>query len=113
MLTYEEKVTLYKKLIAAVPEIEPKGKTIPYCSINGHMFSQLSKEEEVGIRLPKEERERFLEKYGTKLLVSYGATMKEYVTVPENLLTETDTLKTYLKISYNYTKSLKLKPTKK
>lgn len=109
----EDKVELYDRLIATNPDIERKGKTMPYTSMNGHMFTYLSKSGYLGIRLPKEEREAFLEKYNTTLYESYGAVMKEYVTVPDDLLENTDELKPYLDLSYEYIKTLKPKPTKK
>jgi len=109
----QEKLELYEKLIATHPDIERKGKTMPYTSHNGHMFSQLSKNGSVGLRLPREEREAFLEKYNTTLFESYGAIMKEYVTVPDELLANTRELKKYLEISLEYVKTLKPKATKK
>ena len=39
--------------------------------------------------------------------------MKEYVAVPEKLLTKTKELKKYLELSYSYAKTLKPKSTKK
>jgi hypothetical protein len=109
----KEKLDLYDKLIESNPEIERKGVTSPYTSLNGHMFTYLSKSGSLGIRLPKEEREAFLEKYNTTLLESHGAIMKEYVTVPDELLENTEELKPYLDKSYEYVKTLKPKPTKK
>jgi hypothetical protein len=108
-----DKVELYDQLIATNPEIERKGKTSPYTSHNGHMFTYLSKTGSLGIRLPKEEREAFLEKYNTTLFESYGAIMKEYVTVPDDLLENTEELEVYLDLSYAYVKTLKPKPAKK
>ena len=109
----QDKIDLYDQLIATNPEIERKGKTNPYTSVNGHMFTHLSKIGSLGIRLPKEEREEFLEKYNTTLYESHGAIMKEYVTVPNELLENTAELKNYLDLSYEFVKTLKPKPTKK
>lgn len=109
----EDKLKLYDELIASHPDIERKGKTNPYTSLNGHMFSHLSKTGTMGLRLPKGEREMFLEKYKTTLYESYGAVMKEYVTVPDGLLKNTEELKAYLDKSYEYIKSLKPKPVKR
>ena len=109
----QEKIDLFDRLIATNPEIIRKGVTNPYTSVNGHMFTHLSKTGTLGIRLPKEERDAFLEKYNTTLYKSYGAIMKEYVAVPDELLENTVELKEYLNISHAYTKSLKPKPTKK
>jgi len=50
-LTYDQKLALYEALIATHPKIERKGKSNPYTSVNGHMFSYLSKEGELGLRL--------------------------------------------------------------
>ena len=86
---------------------------MPYRSLNGHMFSILSKSGSVGIRLSKDEREKFLEKYQTTLYENYGAVMKEYVKIPDKLLKNTAELKQYLDLSYKYIKTLKPKPTKR
>jgi len=109
----QEKVEAYDRLIATNPDIERKGVTMPYTSVNGHMFTYLSKTGSLGIRLPQEERETFLAKYNTTLYESHGAIMKEYVTVPDDLLQNTTELKPYLDLSYAYVKSLKPKPSKK
>lgn len=109
----QEKIDLYDRLIETNPNIERKGKSMPYTSLNGHMFTYLSKTGSLGIRLPKEQREDFLEKYNTTLYESHGAIMKEYATVPDELLQNTEELKSYLDLSYEYVKTLKPKPTKK
>ena len=104
---------LYEKLVATNPSVDRKGATTPYTSLNGHMFSFLTKEGILALRLPAEERESFLGKYSTKLCVQHGTVMKEYVEVPNALLKKTRELKTYFDISYSYVASLKPKPTKK
>jgi hypothetical protein len=104
-----DKLALYDKLISTNPRIERKGVTMPYTSLNGHMFTYLSSAGSLGIRLPKNEREEFLRKYKTTLYESHGAILKEYVTVPAKLLEKTSELKKYLDISYEYIKTLKPK----
>ena len=108
-----EKLALYETLVATNPEIERKGATVPYTSLNGNMFSYLHASGAMALRLPGEEREKFLEKYKTKLFAAYGIVQKEYVTVPDALLAKTNELKPYFKLSYEYAKSLKPKPAKK
>lgn len=108
-----DRLEAYDVLIASVPEIIRKGKANPYTSYNGHMFSFLSKDGKMGLRLPKNEREKFLSEYNVKLIESYGAVMKEYVTVPDDMLTDIDVLKPYLLMSLEYIKTLKPKPTTK
>ena len=73
-----DKLALYDKLIATHPEIESKGAANPYTSLNGHMFSLLLGPKGVmTLRLPEDEREKFLKKYGTTLYEAYGAVMRE------------------------------------
>jgi TfoX/Sxy family transcriptional regulator of competence genes len=103
---------LYDQLIATHPEIERKGDANPYTSLNGNMFTLLQ-QDRLAIRLPEDEREKFLKKYKTKLFEAYGAVMQEYVAVPDALLKKTKELQKYLDLSYEYAKTLKPKPTKK
>lgn len=108
-----EQILQYDRLIATHPKIERKGKNLLYTSVNGHMFTVFSTDAKLGIRLAKEDREAFLEKYNSTLLATYGAVMREYVTVPDDLLERTEELKPYLAKSYDYITSLKPKPTTK
>ncbi len=109
----EDKLELYEKLVGTNPEVERKGAKVPYTSRNGHMFSFLTQTGTLALRLPKEERDAFLEKFKTKLCEQYGTVMKEYVEVPDALLKKTKELKKYFEISYNYIGTLKPKPTRK
>jgi TfoX/Sxy family transcriptional regulator of competence genes len=108
-----DKVALYDKLIATRPEIERKGDANPYTAVNGNMFTILLGSERLGIRLPEEERAKFLKKYGTALLEAHGAVMKEYVAVPDGLLGKTKELARYLDLSFAYAGTLKAKATTK
>jgi hypothetical protein len=103
------KLDFYEKLIATRPDIECKGDVHPYTSMNGHMFSYLDQTGTMGLRLPKDELEVFLKKYKTKLFESYGVVKKDWATIPDSLLENTKDLTKYLKISYEYTKTLKPK----
>jgi hypothetical protein len=108
-----EKLELYEMLVATNPNVERKGATVPYTSLNGHMFSYLSKEGKLALRLPAGDREAFLKKYNAKLCDAYGRVQPEYVEVPESLLSSTKELKKYFDCSYKYVGSLKPKPTTK
>lgn len=102
---------LYEKLVATNPSVQRKGATVPYTSLNGHMFSYLSKEGKLALRLPAEEREAFLKKYKAKLCQAYGKVQPEYVEVPDSLLASTRELKKFFDVSYAYVGSLKPKAT--
>jgi TfoX/Sxy family transcriptional regulator of competence genes len=108
-----DKLELYEKLVATNPEVERKGATVPYTSLNGHMFSCLSKQGKVALRLPTGVREAFLKKYNSKLCDAYGKVQPEYVEVPASLLSSTQELKKYFDRSYEYVGSLKPKPSPK
>jgi hypothetical protein len=108
-----EKLELYEKLVATNPSVERKGATVPYTSLNGHMFSYLSKEGKLALRLPASEREAFLKKYKTRLCQAYGVVQPEYVEVPDTLLASTRELKKFFDRSYAYVASLKPKSTTK
>ena len=103
------KLAQYAKLITTHPKIDRKGDVHPYTSVNGHMFTYLDQTGVMGLRLPKEEVEKFLKKYKTTLFKSYGVIEKDYVTVPDALLANTKELKKYLEISFDYVKTLKPK----
>src|SRR5262245_11113454 len=104
---------LYEKVVATHPKVERKGDTMPYTSLNGHMFSVLTKEGSLALRLPAKEREDFLKRYKTTLCEQYGHVMPEYVVVPDALLKKTRELSRYFAMSYDYVSSLKPKPTTK
>jgi len=106
-----DRVALYEKLVATNPKVQRKGATMPYTSLNGNMFSLLTKTGTLALRLPVEAREAFLKKYKTTLVEVYGTVMPEYVAVPDALLKKTAELKKYFDVSYEYCASLKPKPT--
>lgn len=108
-----DKLELYENLVATNPSVTRKGSTVPYTSLNGHMFSYLSKQGKLALRLPPAEREAFLKKYKAKLCEAYGVVQPEYVEVPDSLLSSTGELKKFFDCSYAYVGSLKPKPTTK
>ena len=83
---WKQRLALYDKLVALCPHLERKGKTMPYTSANGYMFSLLNKAGEIGIRLSKESQKQFMEAHNTTLYKSYGAVMRGYVLIPDHLL---------------------------
>ena len=49
--TIADALKQYEKLIATNPNVERKGATMPYTSLNGHMFSFLTKTGTLALRL--------------------------------------------------------------
>ena len=108
-MKWEEKLKIYDALVARCSRFERKGKTVPYTSANGYMFSLLNKDGEIGIRFSKEIQAKYLQKFKTTLFKSHGATMHGYVLIPDAMLKDLDTLAKYLDESYDYVMTLEPK----
>ena len=105
----DETLRLYEALVATRPGLERKGRTMPYTSINGHMFSFLAPDGTLALRLPDADREAFLERYETTLVEQHGHVLKEYVAVPAALLGRLAELEPYFGASFSYVSSLRPK----
>lgn len=101
----------YEALVATRSGLERRGKTMPYTSINGHMFSFLTPDGVLALRLPAEQRDAFLDRYGTRLVEQHGALLKEYVAVPPDLLDRLEEMRPWFDQSFEYVSSLKPKKT--
>jgi hypothetical protein len=91
------------------PRFERKGKTMPYTSANGHMFSLLNKAGELGFRYSKEVQEKYIQEWDTTLFKSYGAVMRGYVLIPDPMFEDLDKLAELLNESYDYVMTLEPK----
>ena len=106
-----DRVDAYDRLVAAVPEVERKGASMPYTSVNGNMFSYLDASGSMALRLSAPDRATFIARYSTQLHEAYGTVQKEYVTVPDALLDDTGRALPWFQSSLEYATSLKPKPT--
>ena len=109
----QDVLDLYDRLIATLPQVKRKGATMPYTSINGHMFSFLTPEGHLALRLPPSERQVFLAKYHTNLCEQHGKVLEEYAEVPDSLFSNVDEVAQHFQPSYSYVNSLKPKPTRR
>ena len=103
---WEEELKKYDELVAKCNRFERKGKTVPYTSANGHMFSLLNKAGEIGIRFSKEVQNKYIKEFDTTLYKSYNSIMHGYVLIPKSLLKDLDNVAIYLDESYDYVMSL-------
>jgi hypothetical protein len=103
---WEEKLKRYDELVAKCPRFERKGKTVPYTSANGHMFSLLNKDGEMGIRFSKQVQKKYIEQFNSSLFKSHNAVMQGYVLIPEKMLQDLDNVAQYLDEGYDYVMSL-------
>ncbi len=106
---WEQKLELYDQLVEKCPRFERKGKTVPYTSANGHMFSILNKDGQLGIRFSKPVQEKYIQEFDTTIFKSHGAVMRGYVLIPDHMLADLDRLAEYLNEAYDYVMALEPK----
>ena len=106
---YIEKLKIYHELVSKCPRFDRKGKTMPYTSANGHMFSLLNKAGELGMRFSKEVQEKYMKEFNTGYFHSHRATMQGYILIPDKMLKDLNKLAKYLNESYDYVMSLEPK----
>lgn len=99
-------IDLYEAAIAAAGAFERKGKANPYTSANGHMFSQINKDDQLGIRLPKPRQAELLAAYGAGPFKSYGATMRDYVCLTDEMLSQPDLISDLLKEGHMFVSAM-------
>ncbi len=105
---WEKKLEIFDKIVVKA-NFERKGKTMPYTSENGHMFSLLNKDGEIGIRLSKASGEKFMEEHQTTRFKSHGSFMQGYVLIPESMLDDIDKVAAVLREGYGYIMTLEPK----
>jgi hypothetical protein len=111
-----DKLALYQRLLAAVPEIEEKSNFgSAYTAVNGNMYSMISKYGDVGIWLPDDVRAEFVERFDARMFQADPAwpVSKKLVALPDDLLADIDTLRPYMEASYRFALTLRPKPTAK
>jgi hypothetical protein len=107
-------VELYDRLLGPDARHERRGKTLPYTSANGHMYSFVSADGQVCLRLPEDGRREFRRHHGGGEVVQHGRVMKEYVAVPPALLLEQpEEILSVLGESLDYVLSLRPKVTRR
>ncbi len=106
-------LAIYLRAIEKAEGIEVKGAANKYTSLNGHMFSFLTKESAIAVRFDEETRAAKAKKFGTEPVVQHGATMKGYVEVPLATARRTASLVKLLEESAAYIATLPPKATKR
>lgn len=99
-------IARFERAIAASDRIERKGKANPYTSTNGHMFSQINKDDQLGIRLPKPRQNELSEQYGAGPFKSYGATMRDYVCLTGDMLADPGLVERLLEEGFDFVASM-------
>jgi hypothetical protein len=86
-----------------------KGAKNPYTSRNGHMFSFLDADGTMALRLSDELADEFLSRYDSGPVTQYGRVMRGYVSVPDDLLSDTEELGSWFEKAYEWIGTLKPK----
>lgn len=86
-----------------------KGAKNPYTSRNGHMFSFLDADGAMALRLSDELADQFLSTYESGPVTQYGSVMRGYVSVPDDLLSDTAELGSWFTKSYEWIGTLEPK----
>ena len=105
----DKQLKVYDDLVSRCSRFERKGKTMPYTSANGYMFSLFNKAGEIGIRFSKEVQKKYIEEYDTTLYKSYNSIMHGYILITQEMLEDADNVVKLLDESYDYVMSLEPK----
>ena len=104
----------YTKYIEEWGKVERKGKSMPYTSLNGHMFTFIDKKNEyLAIRLSAESKAAFNIKHKMGDVIQHNSVMNGYVEIPKEMFADKVAVFKMLDQSYDYIGSLKPKPSKK
>lgn len=90
-----------------------KGAKNPYTSRNGHMFSFLDGDGTMALHLSKQLIDEFLSRYESGPVIQYGSVMRGHVSIPDDLLSNTEELGSWFEKAYDWIGTLEPKPTKK
>ena len=113
MAEFKTTEKIYDEILTNFPDIQRKGKTMPYTSMNGNMFSFVSKVGELAFRLSKEDQQAYIADYGATLSIQYNSVMHGYINVPEKYFKDKVFLNSLCEKSIANAKNLKPKPTTK
>ncbi|MGI9585623.1 MAG: hypothetical protein ACR2N7_08545 [Acidimicrobiia bacterium] len=86
-----------------------KGAKNPYTSRNGHMYSFLDAEGMMALRLSQELSEEFVSMYDSGPVMQYGSVMRGYVSIPDDLLSDTEQLVPWFTKAYDWIGTLEPK----
>lgn len=109
LLMWEENLKIFDEAVSKCPRFERKGKTVPYTSANGYMFSILNKSGELGIRFSKEVQKKYIKEFESDLFRSYNSIMHGYVLIPQAILSDHNKLINLLNESFDYVMTLEPK----
>src|SRR5262245_54503053 len=108
-----DRVALYDALVASRPDVERKGASVPYTSVNGRMVSFLNKEGKLVLRLAPDDMDALIQAKKAKLHEAYGVVQKDFVEVADAIFTKASDARKWFDAAHAYSATLKPKPTVK
>ncbi len=108
-----EALERYRAAVEASGNGEVKGSKNPYTSRNGHMFSFLDPDGVMALQLSSDLESEFRSHYHSGPVVQYGRTMRNYSSVPAELLDDTEALRQWYDRAWEWIGTLEPKPTKR
>jgi hypothetical protein len=106
MKTFLEVLGFYDALVEQCDGFDRKGKSVPYTSANGHMFSFINKSGGLGFRFSERRKKELIEKWNASEFISHNSVMKGYVLIPTGMYEKPEELKQYLMESFTYVMTL-------
>lgn len=100
-MSYQEKLKVYDEILLEAG-FKRQGKTMPFTSARGHMFTLFNKAAEMGIRFDKKTQKEYFDKYNTEQYISYNSKMQGYILITDEMLKDRDLVIRLVKESYEY-----------
>ena len=109
----EQVLEIYKTAVARHDELKVRGAKTAYTAINGNMFSFVDDQARICLRFSESRKAELNAQYGTRDVTQYGAVMRGYVALVDEVAVDGVELERLFAESYAFAKTLKPKATKK
>ena len=109
----DQVLEFYKSAVARYDELKVKGAKTAYTAIDGNMFSFVDDQARICLRFSETRKAELNAKYDTSDVIQYGAVMRGYVALLDEVAGDGDELERLFAESFEFAKTLKPKATKK
>ena len=106
-------IDVYDRLLTAHPDVQRKGKTTAYTSMNGNMFSFVGPDGEMCLRLSSEQIAAYGAEWDASPVLRHNSVMNGYVAVSQSLLDDEASLAQWFAQSVAFAQTLKPKASTK
>lgn len=110
---YQAALARYEQIVSEHEGLKVKGAANKYTAVNGNMFSALGKDGVLTVRLSEADKAAYNTAHGTGDVISYGAVMRGYVYVTQEIWDDDEGLRALFAQSVAHAEGLKPKPTRK